>query len=60
MFDNNAVEEWVAKGSVKITARGLTQAEMLVSESQSMRHCNAYSAQREREIAEADELNQSY
>ena len=67
MFDNNAVEQWVAEGSVEITARALAQAKKLLSEYQEPtlevsvdEALQAYIAKREREIPEADELNQSY
>lgn len=67
MFDNNAVEQWVAEGSVEITARALAKAKKLLSEYQEPKlevsvdeALQAYIAKREREIPEADELNQSY
>lgn len=67
MFDNNAVEQWVAEGSVKITARALAQAKKLLSEYQEPKlevsvdeALQAYIAKREREIPAADELNQSF
>lgn len=67
MFDNNAVEQWVAEGSVEITARALAQAKKLLSEYQEPKlevsvdeALQAYIAKREREIPEADELNQSF
>jgi trimethylamine--corrinoid protein Co-methyltransferase len=67
MFDNNAVEQWVAEGSVEITARAFAQAKKLLSEYQEPtlevsvdEALQAYIAKREREIPEADELNQRY
>ncbi|MEH6832135.1 MAG: trimethylamine methyltransferase family protein [Sulfitobacter sp.] len=67
MFDNNAVEQWVAEGSVEITARALAQAKKLLSEYQEPKlevsvdeALQAYIAKREREIPAADELNQSF
>ena len=67
MFDNNAVEQWVAEGSVETTARALAQAKKLLSEYQEPKlevsvdeALQAYIAKREREIPEADELNQSF
>lgn len=67
MFDNNAVEQWAAEGSVEITARALAQAKRLLSEYQDSKlevsvdeALKEYIASREREIPEADELNQTY
>jgi trimethylamine--corrinoid protein Co-methyltransferase len=67
VFDNNAVEQWVAEGSVEITARALAQAKKLLSEYQEPKlevsvdeALQAYIAKREREIPAADELNQSF
>ena len=67
LFDNNSIEQWQAEGSVEITARGLTRARKLLSEYQEPKldiakddELRAYIARREREIPEADELNQTH
>jgi trimethylamine--corrinoid protein Co-methyltransferase len=67
LFDNNAIEQWAAEGSVEITGRALAYAKTLLSEYQEPRLDPAvdealldYIARREREIPAADALNQRY
>ncbi len=67
MFDNNAIEQWQAEGSVEITERALAYAKKLLSEYQEPKldqardeELLAYIAKREAEIPAADELNQSH
>ena len=67
MFDNNAIEQWVAEGSKEITARALTHARNLLdayeeplldpARDEALRD---YIARREREIPAADSLNQEF
>ncbi len=67
MFDNNAIEQWVAEGSKEITARALTHARNLLdayeeplldpARDEALRD---YIARREREIPAADALNQEF
>lgn len=67
MFDNNAVEQWAAEGSIETPERALRHAKKLLSEYQEPvldiavdEALREYIARREREIPAADELNQSY
>ena len=67
MFDNNAVEQWAAEGSIETPERALRHAKKLLSEYQEPvldiavdEALRNYIARREREIPAADELNQSY
>jgi len=67
MFDNNAIEQWVAEGAVETPARALQHARKLLKEYQEPalevsvdEALRDYIAKREREIPAADELNQSY
>lgn len=67
MFDNNSIEQWRAEGSVEITERALKHARKLLSEYQEPKLDEAtdeallaYIAKREREIPEAEALNQDY
>lgn len=67
MFDNNSIEQWQAEGSVEITERALKRARKLLSEYQEPKLDEAtdeallaYIAKREREIPEAEALNQDY
>ncbi|MDG1353247.1 MAG: trimethylamine methyltransferase family protein [Sulfitobacter sp.] len=67
MFDNNAVEQWAAEGSIETPERALRHAKKLLSEYQEPvldiavdEVLRDYIARREREIPAADELNQSY
>ena len=67
MFDNNAVEQWAAEGSIETPERALRHAKKLLSEYQEPvldiavdEALRDYIARREREIPAADELNQSY
>ena len=67
MFDNNAVEQWAAEGSIETPERALRHAKKLLSEYQEPvldiavdEALRNYIARREREIPTADELNQSY
>lgn len=67
MFDNNSIEQWQAEGSVEITERALRRARKLLSEYQEPKLDMArnealqdYIARREREIPQADALNQDY
>ena len=67
MFDNNAIEQWMAEGSKEITARALTHARNLLdayeeplldpARDEALRD---YIARREREIPAADALNQEF
>ncbi len=67
LFDNNAIEQWVAEGSQDLNQRALSYARKLleayeepkldVAKDEALRD---YIARREREIPAADELNQSY
>ncbi len=65
LFDNNAIEQWVAEGAVEITQRALDRARKLLADYEEPRLDPArdealrdYIARREREIPAADELNQ--
>ena len=67
LFDNNSIEQWMAEGSVEITARALGHARKLLGDYEEPKLDEAkdealldYIARREREIPAADELNQSY
>jgi trimethylamine--corrinoid protein Co-methyltransferase len=67
LFDNNSIEQWQDEGSVEITERALGRARKLLSEYQEPKLDQAkdealleYIAKREREIPEADALNQDY
>jgi len=67
LFDNNAIEQWAAEGSVEITARALTYARKLLSEYEEPvldagvnEALLDYIDRREREIPAADALNQEY
>ncbi|MEH6647058.1 trimethylamine methyltransferase family protein [Sulfitobacter sp.] len=67
MFDNNAIEKWVAEGAIETPARALLHARKLLKEYQEPtlevsvdEALRDYITRREREIPAADELNQSY
>ena len=67
MFDNNAIEQWQAEGSIEITERALNKAHKLLREYQEPMLEAAknealldYIARREQEIPQADALNQTY
>ena len=67
MFDNNAIEQWQAEGSIEITERALNKAQKLLREYQEPvleaainEELLDYIARREREIPQADALNQTY
>lgn len=67
MFDNNSIEQWQAAGGVEITERALIHARKLLSEYQEPKLEQStndalldYIAWREREIPEADALNNDY
>lgn len=67
MFDNNSFDQWQAEGSVDITERALVRARKLLREYQEPKLDVAtdealldYIARREREIPEAEALNQEY
>ncbi len=67
MLDNNSIEQWQAEGRVEITQRALKHARKLLREYQEPRLDVAkddalrdYIARREREIPQADALNQSF
>lgn len=67
MFDNNAVEQWVAEGAVETPQRALAHARKLLSEYQEPAlddavddALRAFIDKREREIPAADALNQDY
>ena len=67
LFDNNAIEQWAAEGSVEINERALTHAKALLKDYEEPtldpginEELLAYIAQREREIPAADALNQDY
>jgi trimethylamine--corrinoid protein Co-methyltransferase len=67
MFDNSAIEQWTAEGAIETPARALLHARKLLKEYQEPalevavdEALRDYIARREREIPEADELNQSY
>lgn len=67
LFDNNAIEQWVAEGSAGTTERALAHARRLLDayeepalDAATDEALTDYIARREREIPAADELNQSY
>lgn len=67
MLDNNSIEQWQAEGSVEITERALNHARKLLSDYQEPKLDQAideelldYIARREREIPEAEALNQDH
>ena len=67
MFDNNAIEQWEAEGSVEINERALVRARALLNEYEEPKLDPAldealldYIARREREIPAADALNQDH
>ncbi|MEO1238564.1 MAG: trimethylamine methyltransferase family protein [Pseudomonadota bacterium] len=67
MFNNDAIEQWQAEGSVEITERALTRARALLNEYEAPPLDAAkdealldYIARREREIPAEDALNQEY
>ncbi|MDE2792783.1 MAG: trimethylamine methyltransferase family protein [Paracoccaceae bacterium] len=67
MYDNNAVEQWLAEGSVETPERALRRARKLLGDYQEPKLDPAtdealrdYIARREREIPAADALNQHY
>ncbi|MEM1078092.1 MAG: trimethylamine methyltransferase family protein [Pseudomonadota bacterium] len=67
LFDNNAIEQWAAEGSVEITERALTVARGLLADYQEPVLDVAknealldYIARREREIPAAEALNQDH
>ena len=67
LFDNNAIGQWQAEGSVEITERALTYARKLLDAYEEPKlevgvneALNDYMARREREIPAADALNQEY
>ena len=67
LFDNNAIEQWIADGSKDITARALEQAKKLLGEYEEPRLDPAmdeelwdYISRREREIPAVDALNEDY
>lgn len=67
MFNNDAIEQWQAEGSVEITERALTRVRALLNEYEAPPLDAAkdealldYIARREREIPAEDALNQEY
>ncbi|WP_224825173.1 trimethylamine methyltransferase family protein [Cognatishimia sp. MH4019] len=67
MFDNNAIEQWQAEGSVEINERALIRARAMLNEYEEPTLDAAvnealldYIARREREIPAADALNQEH
>jgi trimethylamine--corrinoid protein Co-methyltransferase len=67
MFDNNAIEQWVAEGSVEINERALIKARAMLNEYEEPKLDAGvndalldYIARREREIPAADALNQDH
>ncbi|MEM6887201.1 MAG: trimethylamine methyltransferase family protein [Pseudomonadota bacterium] len=67
MFDNNSIEQWMAEGSVEITARALEHARKLLAAYERPRLDVAkdealldYIARREHEIPACDALNQEH
>ena len=67
LFDNNSIEQWVAEGSVEITARALAHARKLLSDYEEPKLDAGlnealldYIARREREIPAMEELNQRF
>jgi len=67
MFDNNAIEQWQAEGSIEINERALARARAMLNEYEEPKLDAGvdealldYIARREREIPAADALNQDY
>ena len=67
MFDNNAIEQWQAEGSVEITERALIKARAMLNEYEEPKLDAGvnealldYIARREREIPAAEALNQEH
>ncbi|MEL7098893.1 MAG: trimethylamine methyltransferase family protein [Pseudomonadota bacterium] len=67
LFDNNAIEQWVADGSPEITERALNYAKSLLNAYEEPaldpakdEELRAYIDRREREIPAEDALNQDY
>ena len=67
MFDNNAIEQWQADGSLNTNERGLKQAKEMLNEYEEPKLDSGindelidYIARRETEIPAADALNQEY
>ena len=67
MFDNNAIEQWQAEGSVEITERALIKARAMLNEYEEPKldvgvneALLDYIARREREIPAAEALNQEH
>ncbi|MBV2361606.1 trimethylamine methyltransferase family protein [Thalassococcus sp. CAU 1522] len=67
LFDNNAIEQWVADGSREITARALDQARAMLADYEEPaldqgvdEALRDYIARREREIPAAEALNQDH
>ena len=67
LFDNNAIEQWVAEGSTEINARALSYARALLADYEEPtldpginEALLDYIARREREIPAAEALNQEY
>ncbi len=67
LFDNNSIEQWIAEGSVEITARALKEARAMLDAYEEPRLDEAkneellnYIALREREIPAVDALNNEH
>ncbi len=67
LFDNNSIEQWQAEGAIEINERARTQAKALLKDYEEPtldpginEELLAYIARREREIPEADALNQDH
>jgi trimethylamine--corrinoid protein Co-methyltransferase len=67
MFDNNAIEQWQADGSLDTNERGLLRAKEMLKEYEEPKLDPSvndalidFIARREREIPAADALNQEY
>ena len=67
MFDNNAIEQWQADGSLNTNERGLKRAKEMLNEYEEPKLDSGindelidYIARRETEIPAADALNQEY
>ncbi|MEQ8444227.1 MAG: trimethylamine methyltransferase family protein [Alphaproteobacteria bacterium] len=67
LFDNNSIEQWIAEGSVEITARALKEARAMLDAYEEPRLDEAkneelldYIARREREIPAVDALNNEH
>ena len=67
MFDNNSIEQCLAKGSVEVTERALSEAKLLLRDYEEPRLDEAvheelcdFTQRREGEIPTADALNQEY